>query len=853
MDRTHRGILAPFPDSEASGEPVGMNPTEPDPNKPSDAAQPRVGDLARVGGAPRSERWFRSLVENSSDVITILEADGTIRYVSPAVRSMLGYKPEELIGTDVFNLIHPDDLERKLGILAEVLETSGLRQPLGFRVPHRDGFWRYMEHVVHNMLDDPDVAGVVINSRDITERKRYEEALRESEERFRSSFEDAAIGMALVVTDGRFLRVNRSLCRIVGYEEEELLEKTFQEITHPDDLEADLEQVRRMLAGEIETYQQEKRYIHREGHAVWILLSASLVRNEAVEPLYFISQIQDITERKLAEEALRESERRLQTIVGNAPVVLFALDREGVFTLSEGQGLGALGIRPGEVVGRSVFEVYRDMPEIHRHVRRTLGGEEVVAVAEVGDLAFDVVYGPVRDEDGEVVGVIGVAADVTRRKQAEERLEYQALHDPLTDLPNRKLFVDRLEQALSRTSRRRGRKVGVLFMDLDSFKVVNDSLGHEVGDRVLQLVAERLEGHLRPEDTLARFGGDEFAVLIEDLREPADAVRVAERLAEALREPLVLAGQELFVKPSIGIALGTSRTKSPEDLLRDADTAMHRAKAGDSGYHQVFEPVMYEQALRRLKMENDIRRAIESEEFVVHYQPIVDLRGDGVWGVEALVRWRHPERGLLDPKEFIPVAEESSLVVPMGEGVLRQACEQAKLWQERYPRVPPLVIAVNLSARQLGRSDLARTIAGVLRETGLDAGSLSLDVTETVYAKTLEGNTAVLNELKRLGVKISIDDFGTGYSSLSYLKRFPADTLKIDRSFIGALGEDVEDTVIVQMILDLAHAFGMEVIAEGVESAAQLESLRSMGCDFVQGYHLAKPLPPEGVPAFLKE
>ncbi len=844
--------MIPLPDCEASGEPMGMNPTGPDSNKPSDAANPGAGDLARVRAAPRSERWFRSLVENASDVITILEADGTIRYVSPAVERVLGYKPEELVGTDVFNLIHPDDLEHKFGLLAQVLETSGVRQPVGFRVPHRDGFWRYLEHVVHNMLDDPNVTGVVISSRDITERKRYEEALRESEERFRSSFEDAAIGMALVLPEGRFMRVNRSLCQIVGYSEEELLEKTFQEITHPDDLDADLEQVRRILAGKIDTYQLEKRYIHKDGHAVWILLSISLVRNEGREPLYFVSQIQNITERKLAEEALRESERRLQTVVGNAPVILFALDKEGVFTLSEGQGLEALGVRPGEVVGRSVFEVYRDVPEIHQNVRRTLGGEEVVAIVEVGDLVFDVAYGPVHGEDGEVVGVIGVAADVTRRKQAEEMLEYQALHDWLTDLPNRKLFVDRLDQALSRTTRRRGRKVGVLFMDLDNFKVVNDSLGHEVGDRVLQLVAERLKGCLRPEDTLARFGGDEFTVLVEDLREPADAVRVAERLMDAFREPFVANGRELFVKASIGIALGTSRTKSSEELLRDADTAMYRAKAEASGY-QVFEPVMYEQALRRLRMENDIRRAIESEEFVVHYQPIVGLRSGEVWGVEALVRWRHPQRGLLDPKEFIAIAEESGLVVPMGEGVLKQACEQAKHCQERHPHLPSLVMVVNLSARQLGRSDLARTIARVLRETGLDAGSLSLDVTETVYAKTLEGNTAVLNELKRLGVRISIDDFGTGYSSLSYLKRFPADMLKIDRSFIRALGEDVEDTVIVQMILDLAHTFGMEVIAEGVESAEQLESLRSMGCDLVQGYHLARPVPPEDVSVFLAE
>jgi EAL domain-containing protein (putative c-di-GMP-specific phosphodiesterase class I) len=280
---------------------------------------------------------------------------------------------------------------------------------------------------------------------------------------------------------------------------------------------------------------------------------------------------------------------------------------------------------------------------------------------------------------------------------------------------------------------------------------------------------------------------------------------------------------------------------------------MYQAKNEGLGY-VVFEPVMYEQALRRLNMENELQRAIESEEFVVHYQPIIDFQSEEVWGVEALVRWQHPERGLLDPKEFIPAAEESGLVVPMGERVLKEACGQAKEWQERQPYVPPLVMAVNLSARQLERPDLVRTVEGVLKETGLvEASSLSLDITEAVYIKALDGNTAALDELKRLGVHISIDDFGTGYSSLSYLKRLPADALKLDRSFVGALGEEVEDTAIVQMIVDLAHTFGMEVIAEGVESQEQAAQLKEMGCDQGQGFYFAEPLSPEAVEEFLAQ
>jgi diguanylate cyclase (GGDEF)-like protein/PAS domain S-box-containing protein len=458
----------------------------------------------------------------------------------------------------------------------------------------------------------------------------------------------------------------------------------------------------------------------------------------------------------------------------------------------------------------------------------------------------------VRGEGGEPLRMIGTVQDITEEKALEGRLEYQATHDLLTDLPNRRLFMDRVEQALRHTRRRRrGRKVAVLYMDLDNFKVVNDSLGHEMGDRLLVAVGERLRGCLRPEDTLARFGGDEFTVLVEDVENPEDAVRVAERIIEALREPFVADSRELFLKPSIGIALGEARQKTVEDLLRDADTAMYQAKGRDDHY-RVFEPAMYEQALRRLKLESDLRRAIEDEEFVVCYQPIVDLQTEEVWGVEALVRWEHPEwQGLLAPSQFIPVAEEAGLVVPMGRWVLEEACRQGVKWQREHPHVPPLVISVNLSAKQLQHPDMAETVEEILEKTGFEASCLSLDITETVYIEALEGNTAALDKLKKMGVCISIDDFGTGYSSLAYLKRLPAETLKIDKSFIRGIGEDVEDTAIVQMIVELAHTLGMEVIAEGVESEQQAEQLKEMGCDRGQGFYFAEALSREEATTFL--
>jgi diguanylate cyclase (GGDEF)-like protein len=439
--------------------------------------------------------------------------------------------------------------------------------------------------------------------------------------------------------------------------------------------------------------------------------------------------------------------------------------------------------------------------------------------------------------------------EITERKALEEQLEHQALHDPLTDLPNRTMFTDRLRQALARTKRHQ-QSLAVMFMDLDNFKVINDSLGHEKGDTLLVAVSERLRLCLRPEDTLARFGGDEFTVLLEDVESPDEAVRVAERITDELRGSFVLEGKELFISVSIGIVVGDASTKDPESLLRDSDIAMYRAKDEAIGY-KVFDEAMHRWAVSRLELENDLRRAIEQEEFVVHYQPIVNLQTSELWGLEALVRWNHPERGRLDPDEFVPVAEESGLVVPLGETVVEEACRQAAQWQREFPRTPPLFMSVNLSGRQLRRPNLHKVMERALRESGLSASSLGLDITETVYISALEANTAALDRLKATGLRVSIDDFGAGYSSLSYLKRLPADILKIDKSFIRGLGLEVEDTAIVQTIVDLAHILGMEVVAEGVEVEEQETLLKEMGCDFAQGFYFFEPLPPGAVEELL--
>ena len=512
-----------------------------------------------------------------------------------------------------------------------------------------------------------------------------------------------------------------------------------------------------------------------------------------------------------------------------------------------------------EAMGRPIMEVTpsEDLMEQAQEIMtelmagRSWTGESVVRRKDGTTFPVLVTDTPAHDEEGNLVAIIGVYTDLTERKRMEERLEYQAFHDLLTDLPNRRLFMDRLRQTLRRTERRRERKVALLFMDLDNFKIVNDSLGHELGDKLLVAVVERLRSSLRPEDTLARLGGDEFTVLIEDVRSPENVVRVAERIVEDLRGHFIIEGRELFVRASIGIAMGDARTKSAEELLRDADTAMYQAKE-DTADYCMFEPGMYERTLERMELENDLRRALEKEEFSVHYQPKFRLgQQERAEEVEALVRWEHPQRGFMLPEEFIPIAEETGLIISIGGWVMKEACYQAKEWQERYPNDPPLGVCVNLSAAQVRHPGLLQDVRQALRQSGLEPGSLTLEITEGALLKDTELLKRIFEELKALGVRLAIDDFGKEYSSLSYLKRLPVDVLKINGSFVESLGKDSTNTTIVETVISLAHSLDLEVTGEGVERAEQLEHLKRMECDFVQGYYLVRPQPSEEVETLL--
>ena len=455
---------------------------------------------------------------------------------------------------------------------------------------------------------------------------------------------------------------------------------------------------------------------------------------------------------------------------------------------------------------------------------------------------------PVRDETGGLLEIGLILEDFTDRKTLEDKLAHQAFHDTLTGLPNRALFVDRLGHALSIARQNAVRdgasdegKVALLFLDLDNFKHVNDSLGHDAGDMLLVEVARRMKACLRPGDTVARFGGDEFAALLE-VNEGADgAIGLAERIAQTLRVPIMMEGHEMIVKTSVGIVLNKPGEEGGEDLLRRADIAMYRSKSGGKDRYEVFSEEMNGYELRRLKLEEDLRKAIKYREFRIHYQPQVLLETGEIVGFEALVRWEHPERGLLAPSEFISLAEETGMIIPLGRWVLTEACRQARIFREKLVSDPPLKMSVNLSARQFRHPELVKEVTTALYENGLDPSELSLEITESVIMQEQTSAKVILVELKDLGLTLVMDDFGNGFSSISYLKKFPVDVLKIDRSMVEGVNESSEDAAIVSATISLAHALGLTVVAEGIETTEELEELHSLGCNFGQGYYWQKP------------
>jgi diguanylate cyclase (GGDEF)-like protein/PAS domain S-box-containing protein len=560
----------------------------------------------------------------------------------------------------------------------------------------------------------------------------------------------------------------------------------------------------------------------------------------------FRAQAQDAMERE--GRAVRQSERRLQALIQNASDLVLICHSSGSVSFQSPAAEAAWRYGRDELLGRALFTLVhpedqaacRDLWEQVRAEPGTTRETELRLCDRDGAWRYVELILTNMIADPAVAGIVATVHDINERKQFEQQLMRQAFYDVLTGLPNRALLQDRLVQALVRSGRL-GKRAGLVFLDLDNFKLINDSLGHQAGDRLLVEAAQRLRASVRAGDTVARLGGDEFVVLLEYLSTEADAVPVAETIGRSFAAPFTIDGRELVVTASLGIALAEAGQDDGQSLLRDADVAMYRAKAAGKGRHVVFDPSMHSDTLARLELESDLRRALDREELRVFYQPIVLTESGAMAEVEALVRWPHPEKGMISPASFIPMAEESGLILRLGRWVLREACRETAAWHAQHPFAPPLTVSVNLSPRQFQQPRLVEDVAQILVETGLPAHCLKLEITETTIMADVEATIATLWSLKALGIQIAIDDFGTGHSSLAYLKRLPLDVLKVDASFVRGIGEQREDRAIVRAIISLAASLDLQVTAEGVETAEQAALLRSWGCDRCQGYHFGRP------------
>ena len=555
------------------------------------------------------------------------------------------------------------------------------------------------------------------------------------------------------------------------------------------------------------------------------------------------------------EKQLREKSQWFTAILKSIGDAVIANDHKACITFMNPIAETLTGWQQEEAMGKNLTEVFQIIDEIDRTPIKIPLAEIVeignniklppqsLLVAKNGNLVpIGDSAAPIKDNQGRIKGSVFVFRDISAQKLAETKLSYQAFHDSLTNLPNRALFLTRLEQATQRAKQEENYLFAVLFLDIDRFKVVNDSLGHIIGDQLLIAIASRIKDSLKSTDTVARLGGDEFAILLENVFDIQVACHIANRLIKELSLPFIVQDYEIFANASIGIVMNSETSDTTESLLRNADIAMYRAKRLGGASYQVYDTSMHSQVVAQLQLETDIRRAIERQEFVVYYQPIVSLTNYQIVGFEALVRWQHPQRGLISPGEFITLAEETGLILQIDWWVMRQACQQMRLWQEQIPIAQSLTMSINLSGKQFAQANLVEQITQVLQTTNLNPDSLKLEITESTIIENAESAIAIINQLKDLGIKVHIDDFGTGYSSLSYLHRFPIDTLKIDRSFVARIDHDNSSLEISKAIVILAHNLEMEAIAEGIETLEQLTKLRDLQCEYGQGYLFSVPL-----------
>lgn len=663
---------------------------------------------------------YAELVENSNDLIQVVDMNGFLIYANRMWQQTLGFNKDELSGLNLFNLLYESCHGACEDRIRRLLAGEKISQ---FEIAYktRNGGKVITEGSLSLYVENDEIKGIQGFFRDITQRKETEAALRSTEARFQTIFESSVAGIAMLAPDGQFLQANPAFCNFLGYSEDELLQLKITDVTHPDDIEDTLRRRNIASANRSRSIICEKRYLRKDGSTIWTQLSST----------WFF------------------------------------------------------------------------------------------------------------DADGNPIYTVPVIQDITRRKEAEDQIRELAYYDSLTKLSNRRLFQDRLDQALAQAKRHNGR-FALMFLDLDRFKGVNDTLGHAIGDTMLCQTAARLKECLRENDTVGRLGGDEFVILLSDYREEDNLPKIAMKMLKTLAEPYDLGIREVFGTTSIGIALYPVDGESPTDLLRCADMAMYAAKSTGGNAFRFYSEEMNKHAVARMDMEVNLRRALDNGEFFVEYQPQVDLMTNKVAGVEALLRWQHPQLGIIPPAQFIPLAEETNLILPLGEWVMQEVFEQGMHWeQEGYL---PFRIAINVSGRQFAQSDFVETVKRLLKKTGVNPTLLEFEMTESVVMNDVSATVVTLNDLRALGINIAIDDFGTGYSSLSCLKYLPVNRLKIDKSFVAELQTNAEDRAIVEATIAMAKKLHLEVIAEGVETEGQYGFVQKRECDEVQGFYFSRPI-----------
>ena len=817
-----------------------------------DVTERRRADIALMD----SEARYRQLFENANDIIYVHDLQGNYISINQAASRIFGYTKEEALALNMAAVTAPEHLKIAKRHLAQKIAGSTEQTIYEMDCIRKDGTRVTLEVNSSVIRKNGEAIAIQGVARDITERKRAEEISRKNEERYRELFENANDLIYTHDLQGRFTSLNRAGEVITGYSREETMTMSIADVVAPEFLEsAKTMTAKKMIDERPTTYELE--IIAKDGRRVPLEMSTRLIVNNGL-PVGVQGIGRDISERKHAQESLHNTISLFASTFESTAdgIVVMSLDHRVITSnkkFVEMWKVPASLIESGEGVNLCQW-IAGQVAEPEQFLARleSLFADPMATTTELIELKDGRIYERYSQPqfmEGVPVGRVCCFRDITERNLAEEKLRHYALHDPLTDLPNRVEFMNHLGKAVERADGNEFARFAVLFLDLDRFKVINDSLGHAVGDKLLVAIAERLSACVRPGDVVARLGGDEFTILLHRSGDAAEVARVAERLQLKISEPFRIDNYEVFTTASIGIIVSSGCERSPEDFLRDADAAMYRAKEAGKARYEIFDQEMHVRNMNLLQVETDLRHAVERHEFEVQYQPIVELDTGRVYEFEALIRWRHPEHGLVSPNEFVGVAEETGLIIPIGKWILGESCRQIAEWQKKYGR--PLAVSVNLSAKQLMHPTLTAQVKEVLLNTGLEPSQLKLEVTESTVMEHSEKALKVLSELDELGVNLSTDDFGTGYSSLSYLQRFPFERLKIDRSFIHVMDDDAKSGAIVKTILMLGENLDLEVVAEGIETERQLELLRSLGCKLGQGYYFSRPIDVETAEQYL--